>query len=198
MFSFKENYILENKAVRLSPLKEEHLEGLFAEANDEEIWLFFTEQGYGRRNFEDYLAKALKKRTLEQEYPFVIFDRRTNAIAGMTRLYNIDNTLGNIKIGHTWIGKRFQGTGLNKNCKYLLFEFIFDHLEMKRIGFGASQENSRSIQAMKGVGCKQEGVLRSFMPSLDGQKRVDIVLMSILYEEWDTQIRTHLSEKIAS
>ena len=67
---------------------------------------------------------------------------------------------------------------------------------MKRIGFGASAENTHSIHAMRSVGCTQEGVLRSFMPSVNGGERVDIVLMSILWGEWDGRVREELREKI--
>ncbi|MEB8346775.1 GNAT family protein [Flavobacteriaceae bacterium KMM 6898] len=130
------------------------------------------------------------------EYPFVIKDLRLNEYAGVTRIYDLNNELKILKIGHTWIGERFQGTGLNKNCKYLLFEFLFDELKIERIGFGASSENIKSINAMKGIGCKQEGILRSFMPGINGKDRVDIVLMSILKNEWTSKIKEDLKRKI--
>ena len=196
MFAFDKVYTLENQRARLSPLLESHLTPLYEVSQDPSIWKYFLEEGMGRENFEQYIANALARQRKKQEYPFVIFDKGRKALAGLTRIYDIDLSLGNVKIGHTWIAKSFQGTGLNKNAKFLLFEFLFDSLDMKRVGFGASAENRRSIQAMKSIGCTQEGVLRSFLPSVEGTGRTDIVLMSMLQEEWRREIREELKKKL--
>lgn len=195
-FNFNMGYLLENEVVELTPLEEDHIVSLLDVSQDKEIWRYFIEHGYGRENFERYVLNAIQKRKQGLEYPFVIKDKRRNKYAGITRVYEVNNDLKNAKIGHTWIGKTFQGTGLNKNCKYLLFEFLFDKMQMKRIGFGASAENIHSIRAMHSVGCTQEGILRSFMPSVDGGGRVDIVLMSILWEEWNERVREELGNKL--
>jgi RimJ/RimL family protein N-acetyltransferase len=57
------------------------------------------------------------------EYPFVVFDKTKDKIAGSTRFYNINLDAKHLEIGFTWYGKEFQGTSLNKNCKFLLLEF---------------------------------------------------------------------------
>jgi len=119
-FNFNTTYLLENEIVELSPLKAEHIEPLLEVSQDKEIWTYFIEHGYGRENFEQYVLNAIQKRKQGFEYPFIIKDK-------------VNNDLKNAKIGHTWIGKSFHGTGLNKNCKYLLFEFLFDQIQMKRI-----------------------------------------------------------------
>lgn len=90
----------------------------------------------------------------------------------------------------------FRGLGINKNAKYLLFGFLFDQLNRQRIGFGASAENTVSIHAMKSVGCQLEGRLRSFLPQAPTKKRVDIVLLSILKEEWQTKVKEELYNKL--
>ncbi len=192
MFNFEQNYVIKNQRVELSPLVESHEDLLYDASNSKEIWRHFTEDGYGKENFKTYISNAIQKRKDKTEYPFIIKDLRTNEYAGMTRIYDISNHLKNVKIGHTWIGEYFQGTRLNKNCKYVLFKFLFDQLNMKRIGFGASAENTKSIKAMESVGCHKEGILRSFLPSTDGDVRIDVVLLSILYEEWDNRVRSGL------
>lgn len=196
MFDFKQKYVLENERALLSPLELSHKETLFLQSNDETIWTHFTEKGFGKGNFEHYFQNALLQQERGEQYCFAIQDRKSNEIAGMTRVYNVNNLFGNCKIGHTWLGKRFQGSGLNKNCKYLLFEFLFDQLGMKRIGFGASAENIKSIKAMESVGCKQEGKLRSFLPG-DSGARIDVVLLSLLNEEWKSHIKHALSKRLS-
>jgi len=197
MFTFKQAYILRNEAVMLLPLHKEHEAALFEVSQEPDIWRHFEENGYGKENFRQYIHNALQKREKQEEYPFVIKDLKRNQYAGMTRVYAVDNKLKNVKVGHTWIGKSFQGTGLNRHAKYLLFEWLFEELEMERIGFGASSENIQSIKAMESVGCKQEGRLRSFLPDSHLGKRVDIVLLSILKTEWEESVKAALAQKLA-
>ncbi|MFK7948179.1 MAG: GNAT family N-acetyltransferase [Saprospiraceae bacterium] len=197
MLDFNDNYILKNDVAALQPLLKTDEKLLFDISNDIEIWTHFEENGFGQNNFHQYINRAIQNQKNQVEYPFIIKDLRTNQYAGMTRIYAVNNDLKNIKIGHTWIGKEFQGTGLNKNCKYLLFEFLFDQLGMERIGFGASAENIHSIKAMESVGCTQEGKLRHFLPSATSQERVDIVLLSILRSEWSEHVKEELKRKIS-
>ena len=198
MFQFEEDYILRNEITELSPLKEVHEADLFEESNHNSIWEHFTEKGLGEKNFSNYIKNAIVRRNQGKEYPFVIKDLRTNEIAGTTRLYQLDMELKNVKLGFTWIGARFQGTGLNKACKYLLFEFLFEKVKLERIGFGVSSLNERSINALLKVGCKLEGELRSFLPRPDLDKRVGLVQLSILKDEWLTNAKDDLKKAISA
>ena len=196
-FDFNKNYTLENKIVRLVPLQMEHFEPLLKISNDPSIWTYFLEKGLGKEQFTTYFESALQAKEKQTQYPLAIFDKRTNEYAGMTRLYDISTELGNLKIGHTWYGKAFQGTGLNKNCKYVLLEFVFDQLGFHRVGFGANAKNEISIRAMKSIGCQVEGYLRGFIPEANG-KRTDVILLSILKNEWSNSVKNTLYQKIQS
>jgi len=198
VFDFKHHYILKNEIAELIPLTIEHCEELFLESNNRDIWKYFTENGFGKVNFNKYISNAIQKGKDRKEYPFTIKDRRSNQLAGMTRIYNVENELKNCKIGHTWIGQKFQNTGLNKNCKYILFEFLFDTLMMERIGFGANSKNSKSIKAMESVGCRKEGLLRAYLPGEITNSRIDIVLLSILKTDWNEDVKEQLGKKIRS
>lgn len=196
VFNFLEDYILENNRVKLSPLRSTHIDELVSISEESDLWTHFIEKGNGRKNLEAYINKTIKNRTLKKEYPFIVFDKKNGKYAGTTRFYEYSQELKNIKLGHTWYGKEFRGTGLNKHCKYLLFQFVFDTLELERIGFGASSDNKISIAAMQSAGCKKEGVLRSFLPSSINSKRADIVLLSILKEEWIKKEKDILKHKL--
>ena len=84
---------------------------------------------------------------------------------------------------------------MNKNCKYLLLEFAFEFLKMERVEFRADNDNERSIQAMKSIGCTIEGVLRSNTYKPDGGRR-DSIVLSILKDEWHNTIKHKLKESI--
>ncbi|NET34411.1 MAG: GNAT family N-acetyltransferase [Cyanothece sp. SIO1E1] len=195
-FDFNKDYILENDTTRLSPLGLDHITDLQSISEESSIWTYFLENGQGIENLTPYIHTAVENRKQGREYPFVVYDKRSNTYAGLTRLYEWNEDLRTVKLGHTWYGKDFQGTGLNKHCKYLLFEFAFEQLEAFRIGFGVHGENVRSLRALASVGCKKEGVLRDFLWKVDGQDRTDLILLSILKKEWQETIKEELALKI--
>ncbi len=195
-FDFNKDYILENDTARLGPLELDHITDLQSISDESSIWTYFLENGQGIGNLTPYIHTAVENRKQGREYPFVVYDKRRNRYAGLTRLYEWNEDLRTVKLGHTWYGKDFQGTGLNKHCKYLLFEFAFEQLEAFRIGFGVHGENVRSLRALASVGCKKEGVLRDFLWKVDGQDRTDLILLSILKKEWQETIKEELALKI--
>lgn len=195
-FDFSKNYILENETVKLVPLNEIHFDDLRAISSDEKVWTYFIEKGLGQGEIIKYCLSAMGQRSKEEEYPFVIFDKRSNKYAGMTRMYNYDRKLRTVKIGHTWLGHEFWGTQLNRNCKFLLFEFVFESLNIERIGFGVHAQNKRSINALLSIGCKQEGILRNFLPSIDNYSRVDLLLFGIIKPDWQSEVKEMLKNKL--
>ncbi len=132
----------------------------------------------------------------EKEYPFIVFDKRTNEYAGSTRFYDINEEFKTLQLGYTWYGEKFRGTGLNKHCKFLLLCFAFEELGMERFELRADNNNERSIAAMKSIGCKVDGVLRSNMPTRDGDRRRDSIVLSILKHEWFSTVRENLKKQL--
>ena len=195
-FNFSEEYILEDNFIKIIPLEEKHIDPLFEISNDPFIWTYFFDKGDTYQKLTNYIRLALENRKKQKENPFAIFDKRKNRFTGTTRFYEYSAELKTIKLGHTWFGKEFRGTGLNKHCKFLLFDFAFDKLALERIGFGVHAENIISIAALQSVGCKKEGVLRNMFPSLDGKGRADTILMSILRQEWHTKESAELLKKL--
>ena len=132
----------------------------------------------------------------KKEYAFAVYDKKFSAYAGCTRWFDYDSNLAIIRLGYSWYGKKFWGTGLNRNCKYLLFEFAFEHLQVERVGLGAHAENKRSIAAMKAVGCQLEGKVRNAFPSINGSERADAILLGILKKEWFETTKQTLKQKL--
>lgn len=183
-FDFDKEIILENDVVQLSPLKISHVDNLLEISKEPGIWTYSFVKGEGKEQLTKYIEATLKCRANKTEYPFIVFDKRQNQYAGSTRFCEINPVLQSTRLGYTWYGKKFQGTGLNKHCKYLLFDFAFCKIGFERIGMGAYTENLRSIAAMKSVGCQVEGTLRSMFPEENGTGRKDIIMLSILKNEW--------------
>lgn len=162
--------------------------------NEPEIWTYSLIQANSPEKLKIYIEMALEGRKNKNAYAFSVFDKETNQYAGSTRFYDIQNENASLQLGYTWYGKDFQGTGLNKNCKYLLLEFAFEMLKMERVEFRADNDNLRSINAMKSIGCVAEGVLRSNTFKPNGERR-DSIVLSILKEEWNKTVKRKLQEK---
>ena len=195
-FDLSKDYVLENKCVLLRPLTFEDCNNLrYFSLNEPEIWTYSSQKAAGEANLVKYIEFALQARKTGKEYPFIVFDKRTQAYAGSTRFYDIQPDHKMLQLGFTWYGKAFQGTGLNKNCKYLLLQFAFEQMGMERVEFRADHNNTRSIAAMKSIGCTVEGVLRSHAIKLDGSRR-DSIILSILKQEWEFQVKDSLWRKI--
>lgn len=193
---FSSEILLENHRVRLEPLQETHDSELEKTSEDPAIWRYFFERGDTKEGLKVYIQNALNQRKSHQEYPFVVWDKAKNRIAGMTRMYAYSEELKTIKLGHTWYGKEFRGTGVNKHTKFLLFECLFEKYQIERIGFGVYDGNHISVAALKSVGCQQEGILRAMFPALEGTGRVDALLFSILKTDWEHNIKIELKKKL--
>jgi RimJ/RimL family protein N-acetyltransferase len=196
IFNPEANYILEDDQVLLRPLKADDFENLLPFAlNEQDTWIYSLVSAKGDTGMRSYIDVALKAKAEGKEYPFIVYDKKTGQYAGCTRFYDIQPQYESLQLGYTWYGEKFRGTGLNKHCKFLLLQFAFETLNMKRIEFRADARNERSIAAMKSLGCKVEGVLRSHTPIEDGTRR-DSIVLSILQPEWQQEVRERLKAKL--
>jgi RimJ/RimL family protein N-acetyltransferase len=195
-FNFKEDYILENDVVRLQPLQLSDCEYLVEYSiNEPDIWSFNANGPDNPESLNKYVSFAISQREKNLEYPFIVFDKINQKYIGTTRFYNMVLDGKTLEIGFTWYGKKFQGTAINKNCKYLLLEFAFEKMLMERVGFRANSVNYRSINAMKSIGCVEEGILRNFRTDAQGN-RIDAIVLSIIKNEWFDEVKENLKNKI--
>ena len=196
-FDCSKNYILENDRAMLRPLQPEDTVHLLPFAlNEPELWKFSLVSAASEAGLQNYLNITFKARDEGKEYPFIVFDKLANEYAGSTRFYDIQNELQTLQLGYTWYGKKFQGTGLNRHCKYLLLSFAFERIGMERFELRADNNNARSIAAMKSIGCKVDGILRSNMPTREEGRRRDSIVLSILKDEWFGGVKEKLKEKL--
>jgi RimJ/RimL family protein N-acetyltransferase len=195
--NFPQDIILEDDFVLLRPLQESDVENLLEiSLYEPETWHYSLVRANGKENLENYIQLAINARANKTEFPFIIFDKKSEKYAGSTRFYDIQLPFKTLQLGYTWYGKDFRGTGLNKHCKFLLLKFAFETLGMERVEFRADNNNERSIAAMKSIGCKVEGVLRNHMPTFDSEARRDSIILSILRNEWFGEVKENLKDKL--
>jgi len=196
-FDFKKDIILENEMILLRPLKTSDFKNLLEfSLNEPEIWTYSFVHAAGEDSLKRYIEMALDGRKDEKQYPFIVYDKVKKKYAGCTRFHQIDLANESLHIGYTWYGKEFQGTGLNKNCKFLLLDFAFQKMQIVRVEFRADNKNEKSVAAMKSIGCTVEGVLRQESLSPSGYRR-DSIILSILKHEWEERLCQELENKIS-
>lgn len=196
LFDITRDYVLEDERALIRPLQKSDVEFLLPFAlNEPEIWKYSSRSGATKEGIEKYVNDAVDNRAAGIEYPFITFDKKANQYAGSTRFYDIQIANGMLQLGYTWYGGAYQGTGLNKHCKYLLLQFIFETMQAERLEFRADNNNARSIAAMKSIGCTVEGVLRSNVVRPDGGRR-DSIVLSILKDEWFNGGKQNLAAKL--
>ena len=200
VFNFDRQYILEDERVLLRPLqKEDSINLQYFSLNEPDLWRYSLQGAAGETELNRYIDIALSGRASQKEYPFIVFDKQSGRYAGSTRFYDIIPEFDFLQLGYTWYGSQFQGTGLNRHCKFLLFRFAFEELGVERLELRADNDNKRSIAAMKSIGCKVDGILRSNMPKPKGQEgRRDSIVLSVLKDEWFGEVKELLLMKLAA
>lgn len=175
--------VLENRRARLRPLELTDFEALKAVAMDADLWQYTLTRADDAVSLAAYLRQAVEAREQGLRYPFAIIDRATGELAGSTSYYSVVAPDQRLSIGYTWVGTRFQRSGLNRACKHLLLSYAFDMLSYERVELETDARNHKSRTAMARMGATEEGTLRSHRPTQGGIRR-DTVIFSIIRPEW--------------
>jgi RimJ/RimL family protein N-acetyltransferase len=175
---------LDGQYARLEPLGTKHAEGLFAIGQEEKIWRYLLRPKLESvADAQGFVEEALRVAATGSQLPFAIVDQKSNRVAGSTRYLDIRPNDRAIEIGSTWLGREFQRTAINTECKYLLLRHAFEDLGAVRVTLKTDGRNEQSQRAIERLGAIREGVLRKHMVMWDGYIR-DTVYYSILDSEW--------------
>lgn len=185
--------LLENDYVRLSPLTLDNYQYLTSIASQEKLIQFSPSDIGTSKKLKNYVEIALKQQKEKITMPFIIFDKKENRYAGSTRYMNINERNKVLEIGSTWIGKEFQGSGLNHQMKFLMLNHVFDEMGFEKVEFRIDERNIRSRKAVEKIGGLLEGILRKNVYLLNGYKR-NTCCYGILKEEWE-EIKNSFSKE---
>lgn len=174
---------LETEKVLLRPIQQPDLSSFNNIANDESIWRYFTFLLNDPAEMQRWVDIAIQEREEGKRIPFTITEKETGNICGSTSFGSISYYDKRIEIGWSWLGKKYQGTGINFHAKFSLLNYAFDILNWERVEIKTDNLNERSKQALRKIGAKEEGVLRSHM-KMPLNRRRDSIFFSILKNEW--------------
>jgi RimJ/RimL family protein N-acetyltransferase len=177
---------LEGRHVRLEPLTLGHV-GPFREAARE--WGLTLEQV--REGVED----ALRRQSEGTSLPFATIERGSGAVVGGTRFLRITPEHRRLEIGSTWVAAPWRRTAVNTEAKLLMLEHAFERLGCVRVEFLVDALNETSRKAVLRIGAAEEGTLRSYVVTREGEAR-DAVIYSIVAREWPA-LKTRLREMLS-
>ena len=180
---FPSTLTLDTHRVQLRLMCETDFEPLKEVAQSPDIWKYFTRNLAIDAELKKWIAEALQDREDEKRVPFVIVDKDEKKVCGSTSFGNISFYDKRIEIGWTWLGQDFRGAGVNRQAKFALVSYAFDVMQMERVELKTDNLNERSKAALKKIGAKEEGILRSHMLMHDNRRR-DSIYFSILKGEW--------------
>lgn len=184
---------LENNRVKLSLLDLSNFKHISEVAQQDKLIQYSPSDISTAEKLKSYVQTAVDGYYHKTIIPFLIYDKQKQNYAGSTRfgLINWKNKV--LHIGWTWIGKQFQGTGLNANMKLLMLQYAFENLEFDKVEFRIDERNMASRKAVEKLGATLEGILRKDTLMLDGFKR-STCCYGILKTEWP-EIKSELLKK---
>jgi RimJ/RimL family protein N-acetyltransferase len=171
--------ILENEQLLLRPLQVADFPALLELTQDGSLWTYFTHDLSTLAGLEAWAAGHFSGDRLQ----LVVIDKATQQVLGSTGFGNNFPRDQRIEIGWTWLGKAFQGIGINAQMKSLMLKHAFDDLGMLRVEFKTDVLNQPARQALLRLGATEEGVLRSHTLMTKGRRR-DTIYYSFLRGEW--------------
>jgi RimJ/RimL family protein N-acetyltransferase len=171
--------ILENDHILLRPLQVADFTTLLELTQDASLWTYFTHDLSTLAGLETWAAGHFSGDRLQ----FVVIDKATQQVLGSTGFGNYFPRDQRIEIGWTWLGKAFQGTGINAQMKSLMLQYAFEEMEMLRVEFKTDVLNLPARHALLRLGATEEGILRSHTLMTQGRRR-DTIYYSFLRGEW--------------
>jgi RimJ/RimL family protein N-acetyltransferase len=186
---------LTGKHIRLEPLRRDYAASLLAVAEAPEIWTWMSALPVTPAAMDAWIAEALGAQESGLEYPFVVVLLSSDRVVGSTRYMDVQAASKGAEIGWTWYAPDTWGTVVNPEAKYLLLRHAFEDWGAIRVQLKTDLKNLRSQAAIKKLGARQEGILRSHRFRRDGTIR-DSVLFSIIREEWPG-VKAELEQRLA-
>lgn len=187
--------VLEGEAVRLEPLRPDHLARFIEIGTGTDIFKWYAHPVQTAEDMRAFVGTALAEQAAGITVPFATVARAKDLVIGSTRFANIDHANRRLEIGWTWIAPDWQRSAINTEAKLLMMRHAFEVWGANRVEFKTDSFNDRSRAALRRIGATEEGTLRNHMVTASGRLRHS-VMFSVIREEWPA-VRTALEAKLA-
>jgi RimJ/RimL family protein N-acetyltransferase len=181
--------------VTLEPLSLRHHGALCRVGLDPALWRWTWAPVTTPEALTAYIETALAEQARGVSLPFAVVHHADGPV-GSTRYGNIALEHRRLEIGWTWVGRAYQGTGVNAEAKLLLLTHAFERLGCARVELKTNALNAQSRGAMEKMGARFEGIFRKHGIQADGTVR-DTAWYSIVDDEWPA-VKAGLEARVRS
>ncbi len=137
---------IENRRIRLEPLRADDFDVLYGVASDPLIW----EQHPSKNRYQRDIFATYFKGAIESGGAARVIDNATGRLIGSSRYYDLDEAQRTVAIGYTFIARSHWGGGYNRALETLMLEHAFQFVD--RVIFHVGAGNLRSRKAMEKLG----------------------------------------------
>jgi ribosomal-protein-serine acetyltransferase len=151
-------------------------------------WLPWVDRTWSPADVRDFIARARTQFENNQGPQCGIWI--DGEIAGSLGCHPIDYSNRNCSIGY-WIDESRCGRGVVTRCCATILDYLFGALDLHRVVIQCGTANHRSCAIPQRLGFTREGVARQ--AEWVNDRWVDLVVWSILAEEWSKRKNTVVS-----
>lgn len=117
-------------------------------------------------------------------------------VVATSRFHSAPANFTRVEIGFTWIADQWQRTFVNTELKLLMLNHAFEVMNVRRVEFAVHPLNEKSNVAMKRIGARLDGTLRSWRfnpnnPTDNGDRN----LYSIISSDW-AEVKANLQARL--
>ena len=171
---------LETSLIRLSPLDESHRDALRSSGAIEYMWTSMPLIATGT-SFEAYFDHTLRMAQLGTGQGMAAERKSDGKLVGLAAFLLPNRLHRRTRIGYTWIGEPYRGSGLVDHIQFLMLRRSLGW-RARRVEWMLSTRNARAIASVEKLGATREGMLRQHSRFADGSW-ADLVVLSLIGEE---------------
>ncbi|MBL7544593.1 MAG: GNAT family N-acetyltransferase [Bdellovibrionaceae bacterium] len=176
--------IIQNEIVLLEPLNDSQLDAICEAMIPDPLGWYSVMFGLNTREaFFEEIKNSEKYLDAEIGMGFLIRDKKTKQIAGMSFYLKMDSENRHLEIGSTNIASRFRRTVVNTATKLAMLAEAFEKMNCVRVSFRVDEDNLISEKAIERIGAVYGGYLRNERILPDGRVR-NYKFYSIVDSEW--------------
>lgn len=173
---------LTGRTCRLEPLREEHVDGLYAALcvdSPPSIWTYMPSGPFADRN--EFAASVSHLQTIPAMVPLAIV-LPSGPPVGIATFLRIDHDNGTAEVGYISYGSALQHTTAATEAMFLMMSHVFDVVGARRYEWKCDSLNEPSCRAAARLGFTYEGVFRQAVV-YKGRNR-DTAWFAITDTEW--------------
>lgn len=179
---------LETERFWLREIISEDIDTLFSYWSDEEVTKYLNATFTDIQQAEDMVDLLNELAYTGQGYRWAIVDKSNGMVLGSCGFHNIRLENRRAEIGYE-LGHQFWGKGIPQEVMRVVLSYCFNVLKFNRIEAFVTVGNTRSVNSLKRLGFREEGILRDYEYSR-GQFQ-DQIIFSVLKSEWDKIYDSH-------